>query len=26
VTDGAEVARWLQVFRQYVENPVHTLV
>ena len=26
VTDGAEAARWLQVFRQYVENPVHTLV
>jgi len=26
VTDGAEVARWLQVFRQYIENPVHTLV
>ena len=26
VTDGAEVARWLQVFREYVENPVHTLV
>lgn len=26
VTDGAEVARWLQVFRQYVENPVYTLV
>ena len=26
VTEGAEVARWLQVFRQYVENPVHTLV
>jgi pyruvate dehydrogenase E2 component (dihydrolipoamide acetyltransferase) len=26
VTDGAEVARWLQVFRQYVENPVHTLI
>ena len=26
VTDGAEIARWLQVFRQYVENPVHTLV
>jgi pyruvate dehydrogenase E2 component (dihydrolipoamide acetyltransferase) len=26
VTDGAEVARWLQVFRRYVENPVHTLV
>jgi pyruvate dehydrogenase E2 component (dihydrolipoamide acetyltransferase) len=26
VTDGAEAARWLQVFREYVENPVHTLV
>ena len=26
VTDGAEAARWLQVFRQYIENPVHTLV
>ncbi|MFQ5932715.1 MAG: 2-oxo acid dehydrogenase subunit E2, partial [Nitrospiraceae bacterium] len=26
VTDGAEVARWLQVFREYVENPVHTLI
>ncbi len=26
LTDGAEAARWLQVFRQYVENPVHTLV
>lgn len=26
VTDGAEAARWLQVFRQYVENPVYTLV
>ncbi len=26
VTDGAEAARWLQVFREYVENPVHTLI
>jgi len=26
VTDGAEEARWLQVLRRYVENPVHTLV
>jgi pyruvate dehydrogenase E2 component (dihydrolipoamide acetyltransferase) len=26
VTDGAEVARWLQVFRQNVESPVHLLL
>ncbi len=26
VTDGAEAARWLQVFRSYVEHPVHLLV
>lgn len=26
VTDGAEAARWLQVFRSYVEQPVHLLV
>jgi pyruvate dehydrogenase E2 component (dihydrolipoamide acetyltransferase) len=26
VTDGAEAARWLQVYRSYVEHPVHLLV
>lgn len=26
ITDGAEGARWLQVFRQYVESPVHLLL
>jgi pyruvate dehydrogenase E2 component (dihydrolipoamide acetyltransferase) len=26
VTDGAEAARWLQVFRSYVERPVHLLI
>ena len=26
VTDGAEAARWLQVFRGYIEAPVHLLV
>ena len=26
VTDGAEAARWLQVFRSYTEAPVHLLV
>ena len=26
VTDGAEAARWLQVFRSYIEHPVHLLV
>jgi len=26
VTDGAEAARWLQVYRGYVEHPVHLLV
>ena len=25
VTDGAEAARWLQVYRSYVEHPVHLL-
>ena len=26
ITDGAEAARWLQVFRSYIEAPVHLLV
>mgnify|MGYP001131798310 CR=1 FL=1 len=26
VTDGAEAARWLQVFREYIENPVLLLI
>jgi pyruvate dehydrogenase E2 component (dihydrolipoamide acetyltransferase) len=26
VTDGAEAARWLQVFRSFTEAPVHLLV
>jgi pyruvate dehydrogenase E2 component (dihydrolipoamide acetyltransferase) len=26
VTDGAEAARWLQVYRSYLEHPVHLLV
>lgn len=26
ITDGAEVARWLQVFREYIENPVLLLI
>ncbi len=26
ITDGAEVARWLQVFRSNVESPVHLLL
>jgi pyruvate dehydrogenase E2 component (dihydrolipoamide acetyltransferase) len=26
ITDGAEAARWLQVFRQSVESPVHLLL
>jgi pyruvate dehydrogenase E2 component (dihydrolipoamide acetyltransferase) len=26
VTDGAEAARWLQVFRQYIENPALMLI
>lgn len=26
VTDGAEAARWLQVFREYIEEPVHMLI
>ena len=26
VTDGAEAARWLQVYRDYIETPVHLLV
>lgn len=26
ITDGAEAARWLQVFRSYIEAPMHLLV
>lgn len=26
ITDGAEAARWLQVFRSYIEAPAHLLV